>query len=79
MTKGQEFTGFLFIKSQLVKTATNGSRYFNMVLNDQSFDEIDAKKWDVKEHEELEFPNGKLVKIKGKVQEYNKRLQLMIL
>lgn len=78
MTKGQEFTGFLFIKSQLVKTATNGSRYFNMVLNDQSFDEIDAKKWDVKEHEELEFPNGKLVKIKGKVQEYNKRLQLIV-
>lgn len=78
MEKGQEFTGFLFIKSQLVKTATNGSRYFNMVLNDQNYDEIDAKKWDVKGPEEAEFTNGKLVKIKGKVQEYNKRLQLIV-
>ncbi|MGL4608012.1 MAG: 3'-5' exoribonuclease YhaM family protein [Eubacteriaceae bacterium] len=78
LKKGQDFLGFLFIKTQITKTATNGSRYFNMVLNDTNFEEIDAKKWDVKEDEETIFKNGKLVKIKGKVQEYNNRLQLIV-
>jgi len=76
--KGQDYVGFLFIKSQMTKTATNGSRYFNMVLNDANFDEIDAKKWDVKPEDEAIFINGKLVKIKGKVQEFNNRLQLIV-
>jgi len=76
--KGQEYLGYLFIKSQMTKTATNGSRYFNMVLNDANFDEIDAKKWDVKPEDEALYTNGKLVKIKGKVQEFNNRLQLIV-
>jgi 3'-5' exoribonuclease len=76
--KGQDYLGFLFIKSQMTKTATNGSRYFNMVLNDSNFDEIDGKKWDVKPDDEDVFTNGKLVKIKGKVQEFNNRLQLIV-
>lgn len=76
--KGQDYLGFLFIKSQMTKTATNGSRYFNMVLNDADFDEIDGKKWDVKPEDEEIFTNGKLVKIKGKVQEFNNRLQLIV-
>lgn len=76
--KGQDYLGFLFIKSQMTKTATNGSRYFNMILNDDDFDEIDAKKWDVKPNDETLFTNGKLVKIKGKVQEFNHRLQLIV-
>lgn len=76
--KGQDYLGFLFIKSQMTKTATNGSRYFNMILNDADFDEIDGKKWDVKPEDETVFTNGKLVKIKGKVQEFNNRLQLIV-
>ena len=76
--KGQDYLGYLFIKSQLTKTASNGSRYFNMVLTDINFDEIDAKKWDVKADEEVVFTNGKLVKVKGRIQEYNKRLQLIV-
>lgn len=78
MKKGQSFMAFLFIKSQLVKTATNGSRYFNMVLSDENFDEIDAKMWDVKEPEEKAFPGGQLVKVKGTVQEYNGKLQVIV-
>ena len=76
--KGQDYLGYLFIKSQMTKTATNGSRYFNMVMNDVNFDEIDAKKWDVKPEDEAIYTNGKLVKIKGKVQEFNNRLQLIV-
>ena len=76
--KGQDYLGYLFIKSQITKTATNGNRYFNMVLNDTNFDEIDGKKWDVKPGDEDLFTNGKLVKIKGKVQEFNNRLQLIV-
>jgi len=76
--KGQNYLGYLFIKSQMAKTATNGNRYFNMVLNDANFDEIEGKKWDVKPEDEIQFVNGKLVKIKGKVQEFNNRLQLIV-
>ena len=77
LKKGQPFLGYLFIKSQNVKTASNGSRYFNMTLTDVNFDEIDGKMWDVKEADEEEFVAGKLVKIKGTVQEYNGHLQLI--
>lgn len=77
LKKGQSFLGYLFIKSQNVKTASNGSRYFNMILSDVNFDEIDGKMWDVKEADEEEFTVGKLVKIKGTVQEYNGHLQLI--
>ncbi|MDO4288274.1 MAG: OB-fold nucleic acid binding domain-containing protein [Eubacterium sp.] len=77
LKKGQAFLGYLFIKSQNVKTASNGSRYFNMTLTDVNFDEIDGKMWDVKEADEEEFVAGKLVKIKGTVQEYNGHLQLI--
>lgn len=76
--KGQNYLGYLFIKSQMAKTATNGNRYFNMVLSDANFDEIEGKKWDVKPEDEIQFVNGKLVKIKGKVQEFNNRLQLIV-
>lgn len=77
LEKGQPFLGYLYIKSQIVKTASNGSRYFNMKLTDANFDEIDAKMWDVKEADEEEFVTGKLVKVKGAVQEYNNHLQLI--
>ena len=77
LQKGQPFLGYLFIKSQVTKTAANGSRYFNMKLTDTNFDEIDGKMWDVKEADEEEFVTGKLVKIKGAVQEYNGHLQLI--
>ncbi|MEG0376851.1 MAG: HD domain-containing protein [Eubacterium sp.] len=77
LKKGQSFLGYLFIKSQIIKTAANGSRYFNMTLTDSSFDEIDGKMWDVKEVDEDEFKAGKLVKVKGAVQEYNGHLQLI--
>jgi 3'-5' exoribonuclease len=76
--KGDSFLGYLFIKNQLVKTASNGSRYFNMTLSDPDFATIEAKMWDVKEADEEEFVTGSLVKIKGKVQEYNGHLQLIV-
>ncbi|MEF9918480.1 MAG: HD domain-containing protein [Eubacterium sp.] len=77
LTKGQSVLGYFFIKSQITKTAANGSRYFNMTLTDTAFDEIDGKMWDVKEADEEEFTTGKLVKVKGVVQEYNGHLQLI--
>lgn len=77
LKKGQPFLGYLFIKSQITKTASNGNRYFNMTLTDTNFDEIDGKMWDVKPADEEEFTAGKLVKIKGVVQEYNGHLQLI--
>ncbi len=76
--KGDDLTGYLFIKSQLVKTSANGSRYFNMTLSDSEFGGMNAKMWDVKDADEEEFITGKLVKIQGKVQEYNGNLQIIV-
>ena len=76
--KGDNLLGYLFIKSQTVKTSANGSRYFNMTLTDRNFNGINAKMWDVKPVDEDEFVEGTLVKIKAKVQEYNNSLQIIV-
>ena len=78
VAKGDNLLGYLFIKAQLVKTAANGSRYFNMTLSDSYFNGMNAKMWDVKPVDEEEFTTGKLVKIKGKVQEFNGNLQIIV-
>ena len=57
--KGDNLLGYLFIKSQLVKTAANGSRYFNMTLSDSDYNGMNAKMWDVKPVDEEEFTTGK--------------------
>jgi 3'-5' exoribonuclease len=76
--KGDSLLGYLFIKSQTVKTSANGSRYFNMTLTDRHFNGMNAKMWDVQPVDEDEFVEGKLVKIKAKVQEYNNNLQIIV-
>ena len=76
--KGESLLGYLFIKSQTVKTSTNGSRYFNMTLTDSAFTGMNAKMWDVKPVDEEEFTEGQLVKVKAKVQEYNGNLQIIV-
>ncbi|WP_329886311.1 3'-5' exoribonuclease YhaM family protein [Pseudoramibacter faecis] len=76
--KGDNLLGYLFIKSQTVKTSTNGSRYFNMTLSDSQFTGMNAKMWDVKPVDEDEFTEGQLVKVKAKVQEYNGNLQIIV-
>ncbi len=78
LKKGDSFLGFLFIKNQVIKTAANGSRYFNMSLTDPAFDSIEAKMWNVQAADEEDFPGGQLVKIKGSIQEYNGHLQLIV-
>lgn len=76
--KGDNLLGYLFIKSQTAKTSTNGSRYFNMTLSDSHFTGMNAKMWDIKPVDEEEFKEGALVKVKGKVQEYNGNLQIIV-
>lgn len=49
-----------------------------MTLSDADFDTIEAKMWNVQEADEEEFTGGQLIKIKGVVQEYNGRLQLIV-
>ena len=78
LKKGDKFLGYLFIKSQLAKTASNGSRYFNMTLSDDNYDTIEAKMWNVKPADEEDFITGKLVAINGNVQDYNGHLQMII-
>jgi len=76
--KGQAVTGYLFIKSLSVNNAANGSRYFNLKLTDENYDEIDSKMWNVNPADEEEYQAGQLIKIKGTVQEFKNHLQLIL-
>lgn len=78
LKKGDKILGYLYIKNQVVKTASNGTRYFNMTLSDSNYDCIEAKMWNVKPEDEEDFTVGKLVAINGMVQEYNSRLQIIV-
>lgn len=76
--KGNVVQDYLFIKNLIAKTASNGSRYFNLILTDKAFDEIDGRMWDVSKADEEEFVPGVLVKVRAAVQEYNGKLQVII-
>ncbi len=76
--KGKVVQDYLFIKNLTAKTASNGSRYFNLILTDKAFDEIDGRMWDVSKADEEEFVPGVLVKVRASVQEYNGKLQVII-
>lgn len=76
--KGKVVQDYLFIKNLTAKTASNGSRYFNLILTDKAFDEIDGRMWDVSKADEEEFIPGVLVKVRASVQEYNGKLQVII-
>ena len=68
------FEGFLLVKASQQKTSSNGSKYLDMTLIDVT-GEINCKMWDG-----LILPpeTGKVVKVRGLVQEYNNRMQLRI-
>jgi len=76
--KGQTITGYLFIKSLSINNAANGSRYFNLKLTDENYDEIDSKMWNIQPEDEEEYKAGQLIKIKGNVQEFKNHLQLIL-
>lgn len=75
---GDSIEGFYLIKSMSVKTSSNNKTYLDFNLADKT-GEINAKLWDSSKEEETQLTEGKLVKIRGNVSEWQGKLQLKIL
>ncbi len=72
--KGQIFEGFLLVKSAEQRTSTNGGKYLDLTLSDQSGD-VNAKMWDGTVAAPKAFT---VVKVRGMMQEYNNRAQMRV-
>lgn len=81
LKKDMEFIDFFLVKSIAVKVGGNGKNYLDVLLADKT-GEIASKKWDVSDDEIAtlsEISEGKLVKVKAIVTEWNNMRQLRIL
>ena len=68
--------GFVLLKRCDVKTARNGSTYLDLVISDKE-GEMPAKLWDFTGSPNM-FETGMVVKIRGTVEEYQKKSQFKI-
>ena len=69
--------GFCLIKSLEKKTTAKGLTYLDMILSDSS-GEIVAKFWDYKENMHSHFQANMLVKVRGRMNEYNGDVQFRV-
>lgn len=76
LKKEANITDFFMIKSAAVKTGATGKLYLDLILGDNS-GEINAKKWDVSEPDQL-LKEKDIVKVIATVTEFNSQLQLRI-
>ncbi len=60
-----------------VHTGKNGRRYISLILSDPT-GTVDARIWDNVESVERTFESGDVVKVKGQVQVYQNRLQVIV-
>ena len=72
--KGQVFDGYLLVRSATQRTASTGSKYLDMTLCDASGD-VNAKLWD---GYTAPPEAGKVIRLRGMMQEYNGRAQLRV-
>ncbi len=69
--------GFFLIKNLQVRADKNGKKYLDIDLTDQT-SEINAKYWEASEEDFENFFSGQLVKVRGKVNSWQDKLQLRI-
>lgn len=74
---GDQVLGFFLVKLVECRTAVNNNKYLNFSLADQS-GEINAKLWDCTDEDEEKYGIHTLVKVKGTVAEWQKKLQIKI-
>lgn len=74
---GETVELFLLIKSSVKGTASNGKPFLSLVLQDKS-GELEAKLWDVKESDEVNYGVQQIVHLMGDIQNYRGRKQLKI-
>ena len=69
--------GFFMIRSIEVKTSTNGNKFLDITLADNSGD-INAKVWDFRDEED-KYKSNSIIKIKADVSEWQGKKQLKIM
>ena len=69
--------GYCLIKSLEKKTTAKGLTYLDLVLSDSS-GEIVAKFWDYKENMHSRFETNMLIKVRGRMNEYNGDVQFRV-
>ncbi|WP_409291731.1 3'-5' exoribonuclease YhaM [Peribacillus sp. SCS-37] len=74
---GEAFDAYMFIKSSVKGTASNGKPFLTLYLSDKTGD-IEAKLWDISDDDEKKYVPESTVKLSGEVQNYRGRSQLKI-
>jgi len=77
---GTDITEFFMLKSKAVKIGSNGKKYADLILGDNS-GELISKKWDLSDVEEellMSIPEGEIIKVKANVTEWLNQTQLKI-
>ena len=77
LKNGDSLQGFFLLKQADGKTGSNGKRYLDLVVADDG-GEINGKLWDCQNGEDEIYKAHSLVKIRGRVDEWQGRLQLRI-
>ena len=76
--KGERIEGFYLIKTLNLKTSSNNSKYFDLIIADSS-GEIDSKIWSIDDSQVDLYKQGDIIKLRGDVTEWMDRLQLKII
>lgn len=73
----ERIEGFYLIKEIEAKTASNGNSFLDIKLSDNTGD-INAKLWDCKEEDIINYSNNSIVKIRGDVSEWQGKKQIRV-
>lgn len=74
---GDDFTLFLIVSKFEIKTSKNGSNYLNLELRDKSA-ALPGKVWDKIDNIKDSIKEGTIVKVAGKIEEFNGAPQIKI-
>ncbi len=77
LCEGDEFEGFVLLRSFAVKTGQTGKNYCDLTVADQ-FSEMNGKIWNYDEAHYLEYKPNILIKIRASVTSWQGNLQLRI-
>lgn len=75
---GQKIQGYYLLKNVACKATKKGSKYLDIIIGDQSGNEINAKLWDVNENQIQAYQSGQVIKIIASVQTFKNQSQLII-
>lgn len=74
---GEDIQGYYLLKEVHLKVANNQKKYIDLVLMDET-GEVSAKLWEVEEPALLLFKEGKILKIMGKVTQWQTQKQVTV-